>query len=144
LDGAITANGLPGVAQWSGGGAGGSLWLIVGTLSGRGLIAATGGAGDPPYGGGGGGGRIAVQYGTNAFQGTISARGGSGAVYGGAGTIWSRTNASIYSQLVVDNGGAIGASTPISNLESSDLRVVAGARVVFSSTQQSMRSLLIG
>lgn len=63
LDGSMSANGSPGGWDKSGGGAGGSLWLEVGALTGMGQLSAVGGNGSA-YGGGGGG-RIAV-YSTNS------------------------------------------------------------------------------
>ena len=58
LDRSVSANGSPGGWDKSGGGAGGSLWLEVGALTGAGQLSATGGNGSA-YGGGGGG-RIAL------------------------------------------------------------------------------------
>ncbi|MEI8043177.1 MAG: C-type lectin domain-containing protein [Verrucomicrobiota bacterium] len=62
LDGTISANGSPGGWDKSGGGAGGSVWLEAGALTGAGQLSAIGGNGSA-YGGGGGG-RIAL-YSTN-------------------------------------------------------------------------------
>jgi protocatechuate 3,4-dioxygenase beta subunit len=59
VDGAISANGLPGGGEEQGGGAGGSIWITTGHVEGSGTIAAHGGAG-VTTGGGGAGGRIAI------------------------------------------------------------------------------------
>ncbi len=144
LDGSLSANGADGVAAGSGGGSGGSLWLSVGTLSGAGIISANGGAGDLPYGGAGGGGRIALYCQTNAFHGTISAHGGPGATYGGAGTVYLGAPGSgqgTVPEVLVENGGWAGASTPIGSLQSVDLTVGGGARVTASSS--TIHSLVI-
>ena len=137
LDGTISANGTPANGVSSGGGSGGSIWLAVGTLTGRGGIVANGGAGDLPYGGGGGGGRIAVYYSVNQFSGTFSARGGAGASYGGAGTLYFQNRPSIGSPqilLTIDNGGQAGTNTPLPILSAGyDLAVSGGAQVVLSS-----------
>jgi len=129
LDGRISADGFPGVGQGSGGGSGGSIWVTAGNLSGRGGFSANGAAGDSPYGGGGGGGRIAVYYDGSQFTGTISARGGPGATYGGAGTVYLKSNNSQSGQVSVDNGGPLGTNTPLSLSSAFDLTVGGGAIV---------------
>jgi RHS repeat-associated protein len=88
VDGTLTANGLNGAqyyAHISGGGSGGSIYIIANIISGTGMITANGGGSS---GGSGGGGRIAVYYDTNTFVGTISAYGGTTGQVGGAGTIY--------------------------------------------------------
>lgn len=74
-----------------GGGAGGSIWLDVGSLAGSGMISANGAGSDQH--GAGGGGRIAIYYATNAFTGNVRAYGGTPGDWtnhktGGAGTIY--------------------------------------------------------
>ncbi len=96
VDGRITASGMDGgtYAGWAdskgtewatcsgGGGAGGTIYLEVNTLSGTGSIAADGGNNgrnrNPSVvgAGGGGGGRIALYYGSKTFTGTLSVQGG--------------------------------------------------------------------
>jgi len=64
LDGEVTANGMIATSWWGSnvsGGAGGSIYVTAGTLTGSGTFAANGASG-PYYGVGGGGGRIAVYY----------------------------------------------------------------------------------
>src|ERR1039458_8985513 len=94
-----------------GGGSGGSIWLTVGALSGAGFITANGGSGVDAVGGGGGGGRISISYNNNSFAGPVSAYGGGGANWGGAGTVYLKTNSQSYGQLTLDNGGNTGINT---------------------------------
>ena len=85
LNGALRANGHASNQSGLGAGAGGSIWVDVGSLSGSGWMTANGGA-QTYYGGGGGGGRVAVYYreasGFNLAR--VTALGGSGN-NGGAG-----------------------------------------------------------
>jgi len=109
--GSILATG-GGSGVW-GPGAGGSLWLTTGTLSGAGTISCDGAAGSAS-GGGGGGGRLAVILtGGGAdftgYSGSLSAKGGlgSGIENGAAGTVYQQTTAQGANggQLIVDNAG---------------------------------------
>lgn len=62
LNGTVSANGAHGV-NYSGGGAGGSIWISCETFDGTtGLVSTKGGKGKDYNGGSGGGGRIAVAY----------------------------------------------------------------------------------
>ena len=133
LDGRISADGSPGLAEGSGGGSGGSVWLTVGTLTGAGTsppMAAMGNGFGLTGGGGGGGGRIAIQYGMNLFFGASTARGGSGSAWGGAGTIYTKANSQSWGQVLVDNGGQAGANTSWLPMGTVDLTVKGGAAVV--------------
>ena len=143
VDGTIAADGGDALLEGGGGGAGGSLWLTVGDLSGAGVISANGGDGDYLQGGGGGGGRIAIYYATNAFQGPIRAWGGMGALFGGAGTIYSKANASAGGQVVVDNGGSAGTNTPLTTPEPFTLTVSGAAIVNPDSAPLVLGSLLV-
>ena len=108
VDGTLTADGLAPTdcCLQHGAGAGGSLWLNAGTLTGGGLIAARGGAGGVTQGGGGGGGgRLALYLTQNTFAGTLSAAGGLGFQNGGAGTVYTKLAADTYGQVLVDNAG---------------------------------------
>jgi hypothetical protein len=129
MDGLMSANGAVPATEAGGGGSGGSINLIVGTMAGAGSISATGASGDLPNGGGGGGGRIALLYSTNLFTGAFMARGGPGFVAGGAGTIslGARRGASA---LIVDNGGLSGTNTPISASVPYDLTISGAAIAV--------------
>jgi hypothetical protein len=126
LDGCITANGGNGTGVGGGGGAGGSIYLTLNSLAGSGSIAANGGSGANLIGGGGGGGRIAIYFNTNNFNGNISAYGGGGYAYGGAGTIYTRTNSQPYGQLLLDNGGDAGTNTTF-DLSSMDVVIQRAA-----------------
>lgn len=156
LDGVISANGVTGPGINSGGGAGGSIFLTAATFTGTGAVLANGGAANGPFGGGGGGGHIALDYNTNQFTGVTTAQGGAGANFGGAGTIYLRAPSNLelplVQQLVVNNGGALGAITPFSGLPSLaggpevfDLTVTGGAVLSNSSpVELIMRNLSIG
>ena len=148
LNGSITANGGPGVGDGSGGGAGGSVHLTAGTLAGAGAISAGGGAAGSAEGGGGGGGRIAVNSTTNQFSGSVSAAGGFGLVNGGAGTIFLSSITNATPLLLLDNGGASGAGTPLGNgiLSSKfDLTVTNGATLLQTAGLiGSLRNLVVG
>ena len=115
-DGTISANGGNGSGLGGGGGSGGSICLTVGTLAGAGSITANGGSWADAVGGGGGGGRISVGYTANSFVGLMTAYGGGGYAHGGAGTIYTMANAQSVGQLLLDNGGAAGANTPLSSI----------------------------
>jgi uncharacterized repeat protein (TIGR01451 family) len=86
LNGTISSSGANGkpYAFYGGGGSGGSVYLVAGSLTGAGSILTNGGKGstgawnDGPYGGGGGGGRIAVYYSNSSFSGKTEAKGGAG------------------------------------------------------------------
>ena len=84
--GQVSANGTRGGSN-DVGGAGGSVWVTAGALSGAGTFRANGAYG---YYAGGGGGRVAVLASTGSFAGTLQADGGTtatGAAYNGqAGT----------------------------------------------------------
>jgi len=147
VDGTLSANGGNGSGTGGGGGSGGSLNLSVGNLLGTGVISVNGGNGVDGTGGGGGGGMIAVSFNqSNQFAGTISACGGSGANYGGAGTIYIRTNSTGQSLFIVDNAGHHGTNTPISTpLYTGMLVVRNGAAAVpnYSVSPQTIGNLLV-
>jgi hypothetical protein len=111
IAGSITANGTQGTIGGNrGGGSGGSIWIMAGTMAGGGSITAIGGQGrsqSTAFGGGGAGGRIAMSATTSTFTGTIRAngvRGPNGNRAGGAGTSFTRLGASP-TRLVLDNFG---------------------------------------
>ncbi|WP_413581061.1 beta strand repeat-containing protein [Bdellovibrio sp. HCB288] len=82
VSGSLSSTGSAGQAN-AGGGSGGSINAIVGTLTGAGTISVAGGNGS----GGGGGGRAYIAYATaNSFSGTYSAAGGTLVGTGTAGT----------------------------------------------------------
>jgi len=101
---------------------GGSIYLITDTLSGSGEISVEGGIGklfSSSRAGGGGGGRIAVYYEEYMYTGTILTIGGYGfdnnanASYGGAGTVYLKSSASTYGDLIVANGDNPGVWSPL-------------------------------
>jgi hypothetical protein len=127
VDGSVTANGENAVNERAGGGSGGSIWLSAGNLTGTGVLSANGGAGEPTQGGGGGGGRISLWYGTNSFSGISVAHGGVGYGCGGAGTIYTRVDSQSSGQVLVDNEGPVGSSTPLTSGEAFSLTARGGA-----------------
>ncbi len=130
LGGSITANGVPGAGEASGGGSGGSIQLTAGTLAGQGSISANGGAGQLPYGGGGGGGRIALYLVTNQFAGSASTYGGAGFIIGGAGTVYTFIRTHEFAQVVVDNARQKGTNTTLPSVGNTfDLIITNGGIV---------------
>ena len=73
VDGAIRADGAVGINS-SGGGSGGSIYVIANRIAGSGTFSASGGEGL----GGGGGGRIALYRSDDDFSGILTVAGGSG------------------------------------------------------------------
>ena len=108
VDGALTDDGVAPSSLYDGGGAGGSLWITVGELTGSGSITARGAASSS--GGGGGGGRIALYFTQNTFGGLLSAAGAVGNQVGGAGTIYTRRSSDACGLVLVDNGNNPGVT----------------------------------
>jgi len=131
IDGVISAGGTDAVNARSGGGAGGSIWVNAGVVTGSGIIRADGGRGEPSEGGGGSGGRIAIHADTNLFSGQLSAVGGSGFEWGGPGTIWRQPrNLSLQGELLVANAGKPGRSILLGI--SSPIEVTLGSGVTIA------------
>ena len=93
-----------------GGGAGGSVWLDVGTLAGSGYIQAKGGAANTGvgsagngtiYAGGGGGGRVAIYYNSNTYSGASA----NINAFGGASNSGTKRNGAAGSLLLSQKGG---------------------------------------
>jgi hypothetical protein len=127
VDGAIRADGATVPIDDSfyyqpGAGAGGSILIRAGTVTGTGRITAAGGGNGRDvwnsYGGSGGGGRVAVYYDALSFPAdSITARGGVAVnvpgVGGSAGTVYLKANAEPYGSVIIDNGSnACGLFTP--------------------------------
>ncbi|MEM1180659.1 MAG: PKD domain-containing protein [Acidobacteriota bacterium] len=112
IDGAIRANGVPGQDNKRGG-AGGTVFMEVGTLDGAGTIEARGGDGSTS---GGGGGRVALITGSTTFDPASQTLVDS-VSNGGAGTVYVRTAASTWGDLYV-NGGASGQTLALTRLPS--------------------------
>jgi hypothetical protein len=118
LDGALLADGEAGS---SGGGAGGSVLIHAGTLSGAGRIQANGSAGSNASSGGGSGGRVAL-YAASVDAGLLGRTTAAGAKtastdatrWGAAGTIYVQRDADAFGELIVDNEGT--ASTQLTEL----------------------------
>lgn len=120
VDGYVSVTGANTALNNTGAGAGGSVWLNVGTLNGIGYISANGGNSTAAsYPSGGGGGRIAVYYNalagafsypTNVFSG-LRAYGGyatTNSVYmAAAGTIYLKQTSQVYGDLLIDNNGTV-------------------------------------
>jgi hypothetical protein len=90
-------------------GAGGSVWLTTGTLTGGGTIRAKGGDTGGPADGAGGGGRIAIVVTNGLYPGSLTvqaygASNGGGNLDAAAGTIYLKGTNQSYGMLVVDNG----------------------------------------
>ncbi|MEM7395033.1 MAG: hypothetical protein AAF492_22100, partial [Verrucomicrobiota bacterium] len=108
VEGEIVADGGSFLANSVGGGAGGSVWLDVGSLSGSGSIRADGGD-VICCGGGGGGGRVAVYYddASDFDLNTVDAQGGNSTsgitLDGAAGTVYLKDNAAAIGVLRIDN-----------------------------------------
>ncbi len=143
MNGVISANGGNGYGAGGGGGAGGAINLSAGVLSGTGAITANGGNGVGTIGGGGGGGCIAIAFNTNIFAGTVSAYGGGGASFGGAGTIYFKTNSTGRALLVMDNGGRAGAGSLIQSSSIVDLTVRSNSIVYIPSGTTTFANLLV-
>ena len=114
-DGGVVPTGSTG-----GGAAGGSIWINTTKLTGTGAVTANGSAleSNATVHAGGGGGRIAIYYNsTSDVSGNFSyptnilanvfAKGGigTGACAGGAGTVYLKSSAQTYGDLIIDNKG---------------------------------------
>lgn len=140
VNGVVTANGVNGTINNTGGGAGGSIYLTAGTIAGSGRILADGGSGEWVDGGGGGGGRIALHANTLAFNGAVYARGGGGYQRGGAGTIYRKLAGQTEGELVLDNGGNAGALTPF-DVPAQTRLVLAGGSAFYPTGPLNLVSL---
>lgn len=106
LDGEVLCNGESGSGPRGGGGAGGSIFIKAGHMTGTGKLLVKGGnakGSTTCLGGGGAGGRIAIHYHNYSYTGEKVAFGGEGHECGGAGTILFRELADNSDTLLVDN-----------------------------------------
>ncbi len=147
LTGIITVDGEEGIgAGWDfagGGGAGGSVWIDSGTLTGSGSIGANGGNGatwSSDGAGGGAGGRVAVYYNTNNGFSTTSSTvtggsGGTGAQNGDVGTLAfiDKVNNNIY----IDEGFEIQANLNYSNITMNNALVRMNGTYDFNATNMA-------
>ena len=126
LDGTISACGGGVASKIEYSGAGGSVWITAGAISGAGLITACGGDNvSAAYSMGGGGGRVSLAVGANGFadwSGRTLAFGGrnlNGLVGGFAGTVCTREGDGLPYVLVDNDGGHVvvgGWNHPIGTL----------------------------
>lgn len=143
----MTANGQ---SVWAGGGAGGSVHIMAGQLSGAGSITADGGNAGYVLAGGGGGGRVAVYYGHSAFSGVLTARGGVSpeAGSGGVGTVYTQNHSQTVGDLLLDNTGRTNAvesplTSPVAfRLTLRNAAAIADVPLTLSSLRVGDRSLL--
>lgn len=108
VDGRIDASGAVSIGSASGNGAGGSVNVRTGSLSGSGILTASGGSDNNANHTGGGGGRIAIRY-TDALtlpRANVRAVGGDG-YYGdgGHGSVFFQSAAQPDGELVIDGFG---------------------------------------
>ncbi len=144
VNGTLSANGIS-TTSISAGGAGGSVYVQCGSLTGNGSISASGGSGHTSYSGGGSGGRIALYYTANSFSGTITACGGNGLnVYGGAGTIYTKAAAASLGNLSISNCGQSPTMTPLSALPACNVSITSSARVLSAASLTVSGLLRIG
>jgi len=145
LDGTISANGKNGsYSNWgpsySGGGSGGSIYIITNNLTGSGQILVNGGNSgnnDSVYSGGGGaGGIIAVYYQTSDFSGEITTFGGLGIQSGGAGTIFLKSANQEHGDLIIDNNNQSGAITFLDEADNTfdNLKLINGAYLILTAS----------
>lgn len=104
IDGLVDANGEDALNKSSGGGSGGSIWILSKVFKGNGVIRASGGSGLFFESGGGGGGRISIAFDNRTFSGKINVFGGaSNKTAGGAGSLYLHNKYTDFKQLIVDN-----------------------------------------
>jgi hypothetical protein len=127
VNGAILANGGSASTDNEGGASGGSLFITTHRLRGQGVITALGSDGQDGNRGAGGGGRIAVVglaadggregafVGELLFEHLEATGGGKESVPGGAGTLFLRTEAQEWGDLLLDNNTLPGV-TPMVDL----------------------------
>jgi hypothetical protein len=127
VNGAILANGGSASTDNEGGASGGSLFITTHRLRGQGVITAIGSDGQDGNRGAGGGGRIAVVglaadggregafVGELLFEHLEATGGGKESVPGGAGTLFLRTEAQEWGDLLLDNNTLPGV-TPMVDL----------------------------
>ncbi|MEI8026149.1 MAG: Ig-like domain-containing protein [Pseudomonadota bacterium] len=135
VDGVIDANGT---YAYRTGGAGGSILLRAGTITGSGTLRANGAYGEQA---GGGGGRVAVYYTTasggfsyptsilsrlQAFGGTYANSNG----YGAAGTIFLKSAAQTYGDMIINNNGQVTYGSYINT----PINIATGASAALSSS----------
>ncbi|WP_257457450.1 IPT/TIG domain-containing protein [Archangium lipolyticum] len=154
LDGAIRANGEN---HNYGAGSGGGIYVEARVLKGTGSITANGGnALDLDYSSGGGGRIALVGYDAAQAAGSFSdanlytkvtafggrSRAGS-AGNGGAGTVFLKSAAQAHGDLIVNNGGVTGATTPLPTIPTGTIEVLTSNRLE-NSRQNMVSDLYVG
>ena len=117
LDGGITADGQSmDTSRADGGGAGGSVQVWTGVLTGSGRLSADGGASVSYRGGGGGGGRVVVSASALSGNGQMSATGGNGNGPGGGGqvTLYTPVGSPTWALSASGGNGGTAGSTLVS------------------------------
>ena len=111
IEGSVTVKGAARYDKWFYTGAGGSVWITAGRLTGAGTISADGG--DTNNSNAGSGGRVALHLTEatdfSAWKGAVTARGGQqNYQYGrtGAGTVYRRAKGWTLGRVTVENGGS--------------------------------------
>ncbi|MBK8231180.1 MAG: hypothetical protein IPK72_11445 [Candidatus Eisenbacteria bacterium] len=140
VDGGLRSDGVDCSGLDAGGGAGGSIWVTAGSVTGAGAISASGGK-TLRNGGGGGGGRVALYADAYLFSGTLKACGGQGSVYGGAGSIYTKVTGQPLGDLTYGNCGvtATRASTELAGpLDLAANVLVTGGAVVTPTVSGTM------
>jgi hypothetical protein len=131
VDGAIRANGGDRTGTGTGRGAGGSVWITAGSVTGGGSVEARGGEGYNYGAGGGGAVSIEHQNGVGVLLPTVLVRGGNTGNKGGAGTMYVKGPSSVYGDLTVDNSAVVGQSTILPSLGNGVAQAgSAGAKLV--------------
>jgi hypothetical protein len=149
LDGDLLANGEEG---YNAGGAGGSIHVEAGVLTGAGLMSATGGTfsmyDESEYQSAGAGGRISLYVDDRSgFTGTMEAFSGiydeTTPVTAGTGTIFVKESAQTDGHLIVDNGGYMtnAGSTPIRSVGS---HAIVSATLVSSADSVDIWQIEVG
>ncbi len=126
VDGAIRANGLQ---ENQSGGAGGSIWITTGKISGIGLIEANGGS-QCCDAASGGGGAIAIEYtdptSTLPTLKTFTGTGSQSNRWGGPGSIYTFGPTSTYGDLKIDDSGIAGQAIVLPSLGKGSVVAVNG------------------
>lgn len=142
-DGEILANGLSG-DWWVRGGAGGSVWMRAGSVTGTGVVEVQGGTSGNI--GAGGGGAVAIEYASGTGPQSLQIRAGGGAQSnpGGAGTVYVLGPDSTYGDLVVDNLGVSGELTVLPALASGTAQAGSAGSVLVTDRTAGIPAYFVG
>ena len=132
-NGSINAQGGGSGYTYGAGGAGGSIWIDTGTITGTGTMDVTGGNSK-----GAGGGRIALYYDSNTLSGAINLHSSDTSTKGGSGTLYKKLHSNLRGSLTLSGvaGNGVYGDTPlmdsVSHYES--LTVNNGASLLIGAT----------